>query len=659
MIYDIIKKGFAIGLVILFVISSCSPVFGLYIKNNYFTEVKQEEKSSAFESVIKYIEIDLDFSDPEVVPYGSYVIVRLDESDLNRMDPGQPVLPVNLSVFELPFGTEILGVEYEHSAPIIYNITKKIAFASMPGTDNMKNSDLENMMDMTIYANSNPYPSDWVFYHTGGGLSHGTHKTFLVFRVYPVRYYPLDHQLQSIQHITVNISYKEPIDPIIEENDVYDLLILAPSKFVSNLKPLVSHKNNFGIPTRLVTLDDVYEEMYWHGRDKQEKIKYFIKDAIEKWGITHVLLIGGIKGQTSSWNLPTRYSHVVPPDEQEYAEQSFISDLYYADIYDDKGNFSSWDSNDDDAFSVWNETYREEMDLYPDVYLGRLACRDTREVKIMVNKIIKYEKNKCEDEWFKNLLLIAGDSYNDSGHFNEGELIADKTMEFMPGFTPVKVYASEQNINRETVNTAMNQGCGFAYFCGHGSPATWSTHFPPDGTEWTAGYNVKDMIFLRNKEKLPVTVVGGCHNGQFDVTMMNIIRGIRDEGLHYFSTEPGNFGQFWYNEWIPNCWAWWLTSKSNGGAIATIANTGLGTHGEDDSDNNSIADYLEVLDGWLELRFLQLYGEKQYDCLGENHGEAMTGYLHRFLGDEARMDVKMVQQWELFGDPSLKIGGYD
>ena len=66
-----------------------------------------------------------------------------------------------------------------------------------------------------------------------------------------------------------------------------------------------------------------------------------------------------------------------------------------------------------------------------------------------------------------------------------------------------------------------------------------------------------------------------------------------------------------------------------------------------------------MLDGWLELRFLQLYGEEHYDCLGENHGEAMTAYLHRFPGDEARMDVRMVQQWELFGDPILKIGGYD
>ena len=142
--------------------------------------------------------------------------------------------------------------------------------------------------------------------------------------------------------------------------------------------------------------------------------------------------------------------------------------------------------------------------------------------------------------------------------------------------------------------------------------------------------------------------------------MMKILEGIRESGLrNYFSMERGNLGEFWYREWVPNCWAWWLTSKIGGGAIATIANTGLGTHGDGDVDNNSVADYLEVLDGWLELRFLELYGKYQYDDLGENHGQTCTEYLHRFLGDGEKMDVKMVQQWELFGDPSLKIAGYE
>ena len=56
---------------------------------------------------------------------------------------------------------------------------------------------------------------------------------------------------------------------------------------------------------------------------------------------------------------------------------------------------------------------------------------------------------------------------------------------------------------------------------------------------------------------------------------------------------------------------------------------------------------------------MELFGKENKTILGENHGDTLTGYLNKFLGDNAVMDVKMVQQWELFGDPSLKIGGYE
>ena len=150
----------------------------------------------------------------------------------------------------------------------------------------------------------------------------------------------------------------------------------------------------------------------------------------------------------------------------------------------------------------------------------------------------------------------------------------------------------------------------------------------------TKYYNTNHMTFLRNRYKLPITVVGGCYNGQFDIS-------ISKNGLGY-----------------SNCWAWKLTSKRGGGAIATIANTALGTHAMNDADQDDVNDYLEVLDGWLELRFFQLYSYEQVEMLGKLHSGAIKDYLHTFINSGDEMDLKMVQQWELFGDPSLKVGGY-
>jgi len=650
------NKTLIIIITLFFTLSNYSSVIGTGINQFYGDQSKIKTLSQSND--INYITLDFCFSQPNIVANDENIWVYIEESDLNMMIPGKPVLPVNITTLEFEFGTEIISIYYNHSKPILFNLTKKISQASYPKTDEMSET-LNTINDnKIIYEYQEPFPSDWINYHLAGGLSYRKHVTFLTNRVYPVRYFSAQNQLQFINNISVTIGYKEPDKPILEENDVYDLLILAPKEFEKPLNKLVSHKNEFGIKTRFENFGEVYKRMYWYGRDNQEKIKYFIKNAIECWGITYVLLVGGLKGQTFSWNTPVRYSHVVPPEEQEYAEPSFISDIYFADIYDYKGNFSSWDSNSDNIFSVWNATFKEDMDLYPDVYLGRLACRNKNEVNIIVKKIIEYEKEKCDEKWFNNLLLIAGDSYNDTNHLNEGELISEQAIKIMPDFNPIKIYSSEFDINRRTVNKAMNKGSGFAYFCGHGNPASWTTHFPPDGNEWTTGYSNKDMRFLLNRDKYPIVIVGGCHNGQFDVTKMNLIKGIIENGIYNYFRIKDPYGDFWKNEWVPNCWAWKLTSMKDRGAIASIANTGLGTHGEGDSDNNSIADYLEVLDGWLELRFLQLFGEEKQSFLGENHGQTLTDYLNRFLGNEEKMDVKMVQQWQLFGDPSLKIGGY-
>ena len=93
---------------------------------------------------------------------------------------------------------------------------------------------------------------------------------------------------------------------------VYDLLIIAPQKFSKYIQALVEHKNKFGVKTILVDVEDVYEQMYWHGRDDAEKVKFFIKKSIEEWGIKYVILFGCRKNQRApeTWWIPVRYSHL-------------------------------------------------------------------------------------------------------------------------------------------------------------------------------------------------------------------------------------------------------------------------------------------------------------------------------------------------------------
>lgn len=423
-------------------------------------------------------------------------------------------------------------------------------------------------------------------------------------------------------------------------SDTYDLLIITPQNFANELQPLIDHKTNYNVDTVLKTVEEIYSE--YEGRDKPEQIKYFIKHAIETWDVQYVLLIGGRKPSISGeeWLLPVRYSHI--EDNVWTPEDQYISDLYYADIYDTYGSFSSWDTNNNGVFGEWlgNKSADDIIDLYPDVYVGRLACRNIFEVKIMVNKIINYEKKKCADSWFKRMVVVGGDTYTNNDYF-EGEMSNQQALDWMPDFEPVKLWTSDGSLyGWQDVVKAINLGCGFIYFAGHGSPFVWATHPPYDDSIWIDGLKIPQMLFLFNREKLPICVVGGCHNSMFNIS-------------------------FFHTSWtfgfpVPECWSWWLTRKIGGGSIATLGCTGLG-YGPEDKQG-------PIKEGggdWLNEFFFREYGERNVNILGEAWGNAISSYLDDFpiewnqqAFNDTALDAKTVQEWVLLGDPSLKIGGY-
>jgi hypothetical protein len=59
----------------------------------------------------------------------------------------------------------------------------------------------------------------------------------------------------------------------------------------------------------------------------------------------------------------------------------------------------------------------------------------------------------------------------------------------------------------------------------------------------------------------------------------------------------------------------------------------------------------------MELLFFKSYNEGR-EYLGETHGMNLAYYMNEHPPMDDNIDCKIVQQWILFGDPSLKIGGY-
>ncbi len=368
-----------------------------------------------------------------------YVEINLENSNSYLMKPGKPMLPKIVKTFELDFGVKNIKVELLPKNIRVYKIKKEVfpSPALLPLT-NIKMTASKVVKDKTIYQNDLAYPSCWFEYHTGCGLSKKGDKrvTHVVVDFYPVRYFPAMGKLLVAENAEIKISWDKPDRKPLPENGEYDLVIIAPNAFANELQRLVDHKNNHGIKTFLKTTEEIYKE--YGGADKPERIKYFIKDAIETWGVKYILLVGGLKNTiwakprddanqgSRDWYIPVRYSNIYdnpkyPLDESTIHDPGVISDLYYADIYKTGGGFEDWDPNGDGIYFAWNKPGVENdtgIDLYPDIYLGRLACRSVKEVKTVVDKIINYESKPCDPSWFKKMIVFSGDGFLDQMDLN-------------------------------------------------------------------------------------------------------------------------------------------------------------------------------------------------------------------------------------------------
>ena len=615
------------------------------------------------------------FSEPTIVEHKNYTSVELQEADTYLKIPGKPILPIITKTFTFPIGTIFSNISCKPLDIHEIVINKEIPYAMGSPSFSKTNIHTKTDSDISVYKNDAFYPITCTKNTFGIGFQNKEHVTFLTIQLYPVQYNPVKHTIRYINNIEINIQYNPSTYPV-NFPDEYDLVIIAPSKFSSDLQPLVKHKENMNVKTNIVTTEEIYRD--YKGRDQQEKIKYFIKHALEEWGVSYVLLIGGMNGQNVfSWHVPIRYSYLCNGGENRY-----ISDLYYSDIYkydNETGlTFDDWDSNGNNIFAEWYAFISSEkpytrvivdiLDMYPDVYLGRIPCRYKYEVKYIVDRIINYESTTYGKEWFNKMVVLGGDNANESLYFSnatdyyEGELMTSHALSFMDGFDQIRLWpeGGDVELSPQNAETILSEGEGFVYFAGHGDPSAWLTHPHGDESTWIK-FTQDNIKNLKNGEKQPILLVSGCHNCQFDTGLLRLFT----DGV-YGLTE---------SLYLPKCWGWQFTSQKNGGSIASIGHTGTSYYGTLDGnyfENQSpdgIPDCIQYFDGWLEPHFFELYNREGIDILGETHGQALTDYLNQFpidwntkLGEREKTatfyDCKTVQEWVLLGDPSLKIGGY-
>jgi hypothetical protein len=218
--------------------------------------------------------------------------------------------------------------------------------------------------------------------------------------------------------------------------------------------------------------------------------------------------------------------------------------------------------------------------------------------------------------------------------------MGDQAAHILSDFNTKRIYGSglfrlnSKFLTTKNINEAINEGAGFLMFIGHGKPhIAISTQFPFCKNIWLptpSAYSISDVQTLSNGEKLPVAIFAGCNCGDFDALNSPV--------------------------------AWEFVRHTNGGAIASIACTSGGIM---ILSNLCARSY----HGHMILSLFRAY-KSGFDRIGDIWSQSIINYLNDDealkLGDDFSIfnwhntlsNHFVIEEWALFGDPTLKVGGY-
>uniref|UniRef100_A0A7V0Z4R5 T9SS type A sorting domain-containing protein n=1 Tax=candidate division WOR-3 bacterium TaxID=2052148 RepID=A0A7V0Z4R5_UNCW3 len=389
--------------------------------------------------------------------------------------------------------------------------------------------------DSTIYATNDYYPKNPVLgFHSGNLRGYGIGQILIA----PFRYNPVLKRLEVLKKLNINIEtefqrtgikpfrqtgisksiFEKLVRSIIKDSNPYALINspdiyveensedLIPSDLPSLLgppvefliittDPMVSVYENFARYKKLLGFNTVIKTMSWikhnyQGVDDAEKLRNFIKDAVEKWGVSIVVLGNDVP------DIPTRWVWI------EYVMGNYpahiTTDMYYSDL---DGN---WNFDGDDRFGE----VPDSVDFYPDVIVGRISAHNPDDVSGYLNKTLSYLLERVSppnslEPYYKKALFVTSMfwSQNDSYYLAKNQLSP-----LLP------VYFKRDFLNeepKENFLNGVNDGYNLITFLAHGdvnlmrvrtSPREFVTNFTFD--------SLTNTIY-------PLMVVITCYSGPF------------------------------------------------------------------------------------------------------------------------------------------------
>ncbi len=269
--------------------------------------------------------------------------------------------------------------------------------------------------DHAVYGAEVPYPAGAIL-----GCVSGNIRGYQIGQVTfcPFRYRPADRKLSVLTHITLfikTIPCRDFVEPIrqsrkvsetvkrivqtvaqqgaalpaitrgaempYEDGQATDLpsLLGAPVDMVIITTESLQSASAVYARTRAVRgFNCAVKTMPWirqhyMGVDDAERLRNFLKDAVEKWGVLYVLLVGEIP------DIPVRWIQMTPI--YDIWPVHIVTDLYFSDLD------GSWNEDEDFLFGE----VEDSLDFFPDVFVGRLPLNDSADLHHYLGKLLDYE----------------------------------------------------------------------------------------------------------------------------------------------------------------------------------------------------------------------------------------------------------------------------
>ena len=258
-----------------------------------------------------------------------------------------------------------------------------------------------------------------------------------------------------------------------------EYLLISPREFADESRQLAEYRRSQGLEAAVVTLEDIYDSFNW-GLASPLAIKDFLSYNRETWnpdGLKYVVLVG--KGTFDYKNYLGAVDNLVPPLLAGTPDGLFASDNLYGDL--------------------------ENGDGVPEIAIGRLPVVSVEELRVLINKIKTY--GSSGGEWTNKALLIADNNDSGGDFFATSESLGNQ----------LKGYALERftltgegnaSLTRSEIIAGFNSGAALVNFVGHAGLNQL--------TEENI-FNIADLPFLWNGDRLPIMVFVTCAAGRFDI----------------------------------------------------------------------------------------------------------------------------------------------